>query len=117
MEGTDSEDESEQDQMRQRDANDPDFREKYGCTHSKERVGRRFVRSGLQEREFLSSSPPRPPASAGANKKKPQKKPQQNKKPPKQLQQPQQKQQPQENGIAPKKTLPKPKLENLTLNG
>ena len=63
-------------------------------------------------------SPPPPAAALTQNKKKPQKKPQQNKKlPPKQQQQQQEQQQQKQNSNAPIKTLPKPKFENLSLNG
>ena len=117
MEGTDSEDESEQDRMRQRDANDPDFRRNMDAPIVKRGSDVDLLDPDYRREVMPSSSPPPPAAAQTQNKKKPQKKPQQNKKPPKQLQQPQQKQRPQQNGIAPKKTLPKPKLENLTLNG
>jgi len=123
MDGTDSEDESDEDgagngmrrhRMREADANDPDFRRDMGAP-----VVRRGSDVDLLDPDYRRDvmPPPPPPDASQTQKKKPQKKPQQKKDkkpPPKQQQQQQQQQQ---NDSAAKKTIPKPKLENLSLNG
>lgn len=130
MDGTDSEDESDDEaggngrrkhRMREADANDPDFRRDLDPPIVKRGSDADLLDPDYRRDAMPSAPAPPPPAAAlTQNKKKPQKKPQQNKKlPPKQQQQQQQqKQQHQkQNSNAAIKAIPKPKFENLSLNG